>query len=176
MGSIFSKSIDFSKKLNIILDTFPIVDYRNGSESNLLEKNISYKNYIKKNIIRAFRRISTVKIVIPDNKIFVQFKITPKPNIIYYNVHMQIEFIKEIKSIENIELPNKVLLMSNININYKPNNNQNITFTLLEKTIHDVFNRDILNIKKIKIDEDKNNYIYLNNDFIQNIQIYHENF
>ena len=123
MGGNSSKSIDFTKKLNILFDTFPNVDYKNGSESNLLEKNINYKNYMKKNIIRAFRRISNIEIVINDNQLNVQFKITPKPNKIYYQIHAQIEFVinKEKKSISNIELPNKVSLMSNININYTYN-------------------------------------------------------
>ena len=171
MGGNSSKSIDFTKKLNIIFDTFPNVDYRNGSESNLLEKNIYYKNYIIKNIIRAFRRISNVKIVIPNNQLFVKFKITPKPNIIYYEIQAQIEFVIE-KVIKNIELPNKVSLMSNTNINYIYNDIEKITFELLAKTIYDVFKKDILKKKKILID--KYNYIDLNNNFIQNIQIYHE--
>ena len=174
MGGNSSKSIDFTKKLNIILDTFPNVDYKNGSESNLLEKNIYYKKYMKKIIIRAFCIISNIKIVINDNQLIVQFKITPKPNKIYYKIHAQIEFVikKEKESISNIELPNKVSLMSNININNIYNENKKITFELLKKTIHDVFKKDILTKKKIKIDKDK--YLDLNNDFIQNIQIYHE--
>ena len=104
MGGNSSKSIDFTEKLNILFDTFPNVDYKNGSESNLLEKNINYKNYMKKNIIRAFRRISNIEIVINDNQLNVQFKITPKPNKIYYKIHAQIEFVinKEKKSISNI--------------------------------------------------------------------------
>jgi hypothetical protein len=172
MGVISSKSIDFKKNLCIIFDTFPIVDYKNGSESNLLEKNIYYKNYIKKNIIRAFRRISDIKIVIDNNQLIVQFRITPKPNIIYYNIYAEIEFVikKEKKSINNIDLSNKVLLMSNINNYYIYNDDEKITFELLKKTIHDVFKKDILTIKKIKIDKDK--FLDLDNDFIQNIQIY----
>jgi hypothetical protein len=176
MGGNSSKSIDPTKKLNIIFDTFPNVDYRNGSESNLLEKNIYYKNYIIKNIIRAFRRISNVKIIIPNNQLFIKFKITPKPNVIYYEIQAQIEFVIK-KEIKNIELPNKVSLMSNININIINNNYiEKITFELLAKTIYDVFKKDIVNKKKIQIDKNKYNYIDLNNDFIQNIQIYHENF
>ena len=171
MGGNSSKSIDFTKKLNILFDTFPNVDYRNGSESNLLEKNIYYKNYIIKNIIRAFHRISNVKIAIPNNQLYVKFKITPKPNIKYYEIQAQIEFVIK-KEIKNIELPNKVSLMSNININYIYNDIEKITFELLAKTIYDVFKKDILKKKKIQIDKDK--YIDLNNNFIQNIQIYHE--
>lgn len=171
MGGNSSKSIDFTKKLNILFDTFPNIDYRNGSESNLLEKNIFYKNYIKKNIIRAFRRISNVTIIIPNNQLFVQFKITPKPNIIYYKIQVQIEFVIK-KEIKNIELPNKVSLMSNININYIYNDTEKITFELLIKTIYDVFKKDILNKKKIQLD--KYNYIDLNNNYIQNIQVYQE--
>ena len=133
MGVNSSKSIDFKKNLYIIFDTFPNVDYKNGLECNLLEKNIYYKNYIKKNIIRAFRRISDIKIVIDNNQLIVRFKITPKPNIIYYEIHMQIEFVKkkEKESITNIELPNKVLLMSNVNNYYIYNDYEKITFELL---------------------------------------------
>lgn len=175
MGVNSSKLIDFTKKLNISFDTFPNVDYRDGSENNLLEKNIYYKNYIKKKIIRAISRISNIKIIIDDNKFIVQFKFTPKSNIIYYNIYAEIEFVikKEEKSINNIELPNKVSLMSNININYIYNDNEKITFELLKKTIHDIFKKDILTKKKIKIDKYK--FLDLDNDFIQNIQIYHEN-
>ena len=106
MGGNSSKSIDFTKKLNISFDTFPNVDYKNGSESNLLEKNIYYKNYMKKNIIRAFHRISNIKIVIHNNQLIVQFKITPKPNIIYYQIHAQIQFVikKEKKSINQLNI------------------------------------------------------------------------
>lgn len=147
MGVNSSKSIDFTKKLNILFDTFPNVDYKDGSESNLLEKNIYYKNYMEKIIIRAFCRISNIKIVINNNQLNVQFKITPKPNKIYYKIHAQIEFVINKEKKSNIELPNKVSLMSNLNINYTYNDNEKITFELLKKTIHDVFKKDILKKK-----------------------------
>jgi hypothetical protein len=170
MGISSSKSIDLKKNLCIIFDTFPNVDYRNGSENNLLEKNIYYKNYIKKNIIKAFRRFSNIKIIIDNNQLIVQFKFNQKSNIIYYNIYAEIEFVKEEKSINNIDLSNKVLLMSNINNYNIHNDNEKITFELLKKTLHDVFKKDILTKKKIKIDKDK--FLDLDNNFIQNIQIY----
>ena len=47
MGSNLSKSIDFEHKLYIIFDIYPVV-LKNGSQSNLLEKNDNFKNFIEK--------------------------------------------------------------------------------------------------------------------------------
>ena len=175
MGSNLSKSIDFEKKLYIIFDSYPVVNYSNGKDSNLLEKNAYYKKYIKSKIIKSFHTITNVKIIIPDSRFIIQNKINHKDKIIYYQINIRIEFnnIQETKNINNIDIPLSSSLMSNINIE-NLYNNKTIKFELLEKTIHNLFMMDVMNNKKIKIGED--NYIDLtgNNNFIQNIEIYHD--
>ena len=93
-------------------------------------------------------------------------------NILYYEINMVVEFFNVVqqKNNKNIQIPMISSLMSNINIENIYEDNKIITFELLEKTIINVFMEDIINKKNIKID--KNNYICLNYDSIQNMQIY----
>jgi hypothetical protein len=168
MGSNLSKSIDFEKNLYIIFDTYPNLDYRNGSQKNLLEQNIHYKTYMKKLIIRAFRRISDVKLIFPHYGILIINKLDEKDNIIYYEINVKIEFIVS-KDKKPVELPNiSSSLMSNFNILHI--NNEGITFKLIEQTIHNIIDKDIQNRQNIKIDD--SHYIELHNNFIKNMIIY----
>ena len=105
MGNSSSKSVDFKKNIYIIFDTYPNIDYRNGSQKNLLEQNIYYKTYMQKLIIRAFRRISDVKLIFPHNGIFIINKLDEKNNIIYYEINVKMEFIVSNEK-KTIELPN----------------------------------------------------------------------
>jgi hypothetical protein len=175
MGSNLSQSIDFEKNLYIIFDSYPVINYSNGKDSNLLEKNAYYKKYIKHKIIKSFQTISNVKIIIPDSRFIIQNKINDKDKIIYYQINIRIEFNnrEDTKNMNSIDIPLSSSLMSIINIE-NIYNNKTIKFELLEKTIRNVFMMDVINNKKIKIDKD--NYIDLtgNNNFIQNIEIYHD--
>lgn len=170
MGTSISKTIDFHKNLYIIFDSYPVVNYKTAKESNALEKNVYYKKYIKKKIIESFKKITNTKIIIPDSRFVIEFKINEKENIIFYEINIQIEF-DQIQENKNIEMPLVSSLMSNINIENLYTHN--ITFELLEKTILNVFMLDIVNKKKIKIDNE--NYIHLNYDSIKNILIYQNN-
>jgi len=167
MGTSSSKTIDFHKNLYIIFDLYQDVNYKTSKETIAVEKNIYYKKYIKKKIIECFKKITNTKIIIPDSRFVIQFKIDEKENIIFYEINMQIEF-DQIQENKNIEMPLVSSLMSNIIIENL--HTHNITFELLEKTILNVFMLDIVNKKKIKTDNE--NYIYLNYDSIKNISIY----
>jgi hypothetical protein len=168
MGNSSSKSIDFKKNLYIIFDTYPNLDYRNGSQKNLLEQNIYYKTYMQKLIIRAFRRISDVKLIFPNYGLLIINKLDEKNNIIYYEINVKIEFIVSNEK-KAIELPNiSSSLMSNLNIPHI--NNEALTFELIQKTIHNIIDKDIRNRHNIKIDE--LHFIELHNNFIKNMLIY----
>jgi hypothetical protein len=170
MGSSLSKSIDFQKKLYIIFDIYPIVNYKNGSKSNILEQNDNFKKYIVHKIKKSINKLTNIQFIIPNNIIII-VKINPE-NILYYEINVLVEFINVVqeKDNKNIQIPMISSLMSNINIENIYQDNKIITFELLEKTILNVFMEDIINKKNIKID--KSNYISLNYDSIQNIQIY----
>ena len=168
MGNSSSKFVDFNKNLYIIFDTYPNLDYSNGSEKNLLEKNIHYKTYMQKLIIRAFRRISDVKLIFPHNGILIINKLDEKNNIIYYEINVKIEFIVS-NDKKPIELPNiSSSLMSNFNILHI--NNEGLPFELIEQTIHNIIEKDIQHKQNIKIDN--LHYIELHNNFIKNMLIY----
>ena len=171
MGSNISKSIDFEQKLYIIFDIYPIVNYKNASKSNLLEQNDNFKKYIIHQIKKSFRKITNIQLVIPNNNFMVIVKLNQE-NILYYEINMVVEFFNVVqqKNNKNIQIPMISSLMSNINIENIYEDNKMITFELLEKTIINVLMEDIINKKNIKID--KNNYICLNYDSIQNMHIY----
>jgi hypothetical protein len=171
MGNSLSKSIDFEHKLYIIFDIYPIVNYKNACKSNLLEQNNNFKKYISHKIKKSFNKITNIQLVIPNNNFIVIVKLNQE-NILYYEINMLVEFINVVqeKDNKNIQIPMISSLMSNINIQNIYQDNKIITFELLEKTILNVFMEDIINKKNIKID--KSNYISLNYDSIQNIQIY----
>jgi hypothetical protein len=147
MGSNLSKSIDYQKDLNIIFHIYPIVDYRNNSNNNVLEKNIRFRHYIQKKVKRSIHKITNIKFHIPENKFIIKCDVDMSDFKIFYKIYMTIEFISN-----NIEDKSKV-----------------ITYDLLEKTIMDRFTHDIKNKTNIKID--KTNFIYLDIGAICNLKI-----
>jgi len=147
MGSNLSKSIDYQKDLNIIFHIYPIVDYRNNSNNNVLEKNIRFRHYIQKKVKRSIHKITNIKFHIPENKFIIKCDVDMSDFKIFYKIYMTIEFISN-----NIEDKSKV-----------------ITYNLLEKTIMDRFTHDIKNKTNIKID--KTNFIYLDIGAICNLKI-----
>jgi hypothetical protein len=171
MGSNLSKSIDFEHKLYIIFDIYPLVNYKNGFKSNLLEQNDNFKKYISDKIIKSINKITNVQVISPYGGFVIIVKLN-KENILYYEINMFVEFINVVqqKNNKNIQIPMISSLMSNINIENIYDDSKIITFELLEKTVINEFMEDIINHKNIKID--KNNSISLNYDSIQNIKIY----
>ena len=148
MGSNLSKSIDYQKDLNIIFHIYPIVNYKNNSDNNLLEKNLYFRHYIQKKVKRSIHKITNIKFHIPENKFIIKCDVNMSDFKIFYKIYMAIEFI-------------------NNNIEDKPNV---ITYDLIEKTIMDRFTNDIKNKTNIKIG--KTNFIYLDNGSICNLKIY----
>jgi hypothetical protein len=151
MGANFSKSIDYEKDLDIIFHIYPIINYGNSSNhnNNVLEKNIRFRHYIQKKIERSICKLTKIQFHIPEQKFIIKCDVDMTDLKIYYKIYMTIEFISP---------------------KHGPDKSNVITYTLLEKAILDRFTRDIQNKFNIKID--KNNFIYLTNGSIQNLEIH----
>lgn len=151
MGSKFSKSIDYEKDLHTIFHIYPNINYGNSSNNNnnVLEKNIRFRHYIQKKVERSIRKLTKIQFHIPEQKFIIKCDVDMTDLKIYYKIYMTIEFISP---------------------KHDPDNSKVITYKLLEKAILDRFTRDIQNKFNIKID--KNNFIYLTNGAIRNLEIY----
>jgi hypothetical protein len=145
MGNYFSKLVDYERDLHIMFDIYPTINYENNSGNNLLEKNKRFTNYIQKKIQRSIHKLTNMTICIPKNQFRINCDVNVKENKIYYKIYMNIEFI----------IPNEYATP------------RAITHKLLEKTIMDRFTQNKINIKI-----DKNNFIYLTNGSIRNLEIY----